>query len=322
MFRRVGFVAWMACCFFGSFAVAASDYPSRPIRVIIPFAAGGSTDLVARFMESPFSARTGQRLIIENRGGASSITGTMSVVQAKPDGYTMLLTSSSYVVNTVTYKRLPYDAFKDLTPVSLLASGPLVLVAHPSTGIRSVRQLIDEARKNPGKLTYASGGTGSPPHLGAELFQMETGTKMLHVPYKGSGGAMADLSGGHVQLMFAGFGQAKSFVDSGQLIALAVTAPRRSVAYPNVPTLTELGLGKVDAGTYWGALAPKGTPDDVVQTLSALLSEIVKLPEVHDKLEELGYETIGTTPDEYGKQLREEVGRWGPVVKTIGLAVD
>jgi tripartite-type tricarboxylate transporter receptor subunit TctC len=322
MFGRLAFVVSIAGCLLGSLASAAGQYPDRPIRVIIPFAAGGSTDLVARFIEPPFSARTGQRLIIENRGGASSITGTMNVVQAKPDGYTVLLTSSSYVVNTVTYKRLPYDAFSDLVPVSLLASGPLVLVAHASTGIRSIRQLIDEAKKNPGKLTYASGGMGSPPHLGAELFQMETGTKMLHVPYKGSGGAMADLSGGHVQLMFAGFGQAKAFVDSGQLTALAVTAPRRSVAYPNVPTLTELGLGKVDAGTYWGLLAPKGTADDIVKTLSNLVSAIVKLPEVHDKLEELGYETIGTTPQEYAKQLRDEVERWGPVVKAIGLTVD
>jgi tripartite-type tricarboxylate transporter receptor subunit TctC len=322
MFGRVHVFAWIACCLFGSPACAASDFPNRPIRVIIPFAAGGSTDFVARFMDTPFNERTGQRLIIENRGGASSILGTMNVVQAKPDGYTVLLTSSSYVVNTVTYKHLPYDAFKDLVPVSLLARGPLVLVVHRSTGIGSVAQLIDEARKNPGKMTYASGGTGSPPHLGAELFQMETGTKMLHVPYKGSGAAMADLSGGHVELMFAGFSQAKSFVESGQFIPIAVTAPRRSVAYPNVPTLAELGLGKVDAGTYWGVLAPKGTPDDVVKTLSSLFSAIVKLPEVHDKLEELGYETIGTTPDEYAKQLHDEVDRWGPVVRTIGLSVD
>jgi tripartite-type tricarboxylate transporter receptor subunit TctC len=322
MLLRLDVVACTACLFFGSAALAAGDYPSRPVRAIIPFAAGGSTDLVARFIDAPFNARTGQRLVVENRGGASSITGTMNVVQAKPDGYTVLLTSSSYVVNTVMYKRLPYDAFADLMPVSLLASGPLVLVAHQSTGIRSVAQLIEEAKKSPGKLTFASGGIGSPPHLGAELFQIETGTKMLHVPYKGSGGAMADLSGGHVQLMFAGFAQAKPFFDSGQMTALAVTAPRRSIAYPNVPTLTELGLGKVDAGTYWGVLVPKGTPDDIIKTLSNLLSTIVKLPEVHDKLEELGYETIGTTPEEYAKQLREEVARWGPVVKAIGLSAD
>jgi tripartite-type tricarboxylate transporter receptor subunit TctC len=322
MFGRLGLLAWTGCCLFSSVAFAAGEYPNRPIRLIIPFAAGGSTDLVARFVDAPFSERTGHRLIIENKGGASSIIGTMSVVLAKPDGYTVLLTSSSYVINTVTYKHLPYDAFKDLMPVSLLASGPLVLVVHRSTGIQSVRQLIDEAKKKPGQLSYASGGAGSSPHLGAELFQMETGTKMVHVPYKGSGAAMADLSGGHVDLMFAGFGQAKAFVDAGQLVPLAITAPRRSVAYPNVPTLAELGLGKVDAGTYWGVLVPKGTPDDVVASLSGLLSAIVKLPEVHDRLEQLGYDTIGTTPVEYAEQLREEAARWGPVVKAIGLSLD
>jgi len=302
-------------------AAFAADYPSHPVRMIIPFGPGGSTDLVGRFIAPVFEQKTGQRLIIENKGGADSIIGTMEVVHAKPDGYTILLTSSSYVVNSVTHASIPYAPFKDLVPVSLLASGPLVLVVHKSLGVTTVPGLIAYLKAHPGEVPYASGGSGSPPHLGAELFSMVTGTKMIHVPYKGSGPAATAVAGGQVKLMFAGFSEAQPFVKSGQLIPLAITSPKRSVAYPGVPTLTELGLGKVDAGTYWGVLAPRGTPPEIVNELSKDLAAYVNAPEVRSKLEALGYETIGTTPEAYDKEMHAEVDRWGPVVKAIGLQV-
>lgn len=301
-------------------AEAAGDYPNRSVRIIVPFGPGGGTDILARIITRHVPERLGQEMIIENKGGGGSAIGTVKAVHSPNDGYTLLFQSSALTINTALYDDLPYDPIKDLDPISLLASGPIVLVVHPSTKVKSLDELLARAKKAPGTLTFATGGQGSSPHLGLEQLMSATGTKFVPVHYKGSGPAVKDLLGGHVGIMFAGISQSRTHIDSGALIALAVTRDKRNPALPNVPTLKELGYGTVTAGSYWGALAPKGTPKEIIDRLSGIFAEVMRIPSVIKRLEGLGYISIGSTPEEYAKNIRSEIVRWTAVVKKAGIS--
>lgn len=309
---------------FGASAIAqdVENYPERTIEMVVPFGAGGGTDILARTIASELPERLEQEVVIENRGGGGSAVGTVYAMQRPADGYTLLFQSSAFMINTVLQDDLPYDAIEDLAPISLLASGPVVLVTHPDTGINSFDELLDRARAEPGSMTFATGGPGSSPHLVQELLKSETETDYITVHFGGSGPAIVDLLGGHVDLMFAGVSQSREHIDSGDLIALGVTGGQRNEAIPDVPTMGELGWEGIDGGTLWGILAPAGTPEPIIEMLSDVFAEVMGLPQINQRLVDLGFVAIGSTPEEYAETIRNEIDRWGRVVEEAGIEVD
>lgn len=301
---------------------AAQDYPVRPIRVVVPFGAGGGTDNLARIIEAHVSGALGQRLVIDNRPGGGSIIGSELVAKAEPDGYTLLMTDSSISINPGLYRSLPFDALKDFVPVSLLATAPVILVAHPHVKAGTVQEFVALAKAHPGALNYASGGNGSSTHLAGELLKLVAGIDVVHVPYKGTGPAMNDLLGGHVDVMFSGISSARPHIEAGTLRALAVTGDERSTALPDVPTFREASLAGVAASTYWGVLAPKGTPRAIVDRLSAAFAAAVRDPQIVKRIEPLGYLPIGGTPADYAQNLAAETTKWGEVIATAKIKID
>jgi tripartite-type tricarboxylate transporter receptor subunit TctC len=300
----------------------AQDYPVRPVRLIVPFGAGGGTDNLARIIEPHVSKALGQSLVIENKPGAGSIIGVDMVAKAEPNGYTLVMVDSSLPANPGLYKSLPYDTIRDLAPVGLLASAPVILVTHPSVPATSIREFVALARSRPGELNYASGGNGSSTHLGGELLKLVAGIDVVHIPYKGTGPAMNDLIGGHVDAMFSGISSALPHVEAGKLHALAVTGDARSPAVPAVPTFGEAGLAGVTASTYWGVLAPAGTPKPIIDRLAAAFASAMRDPEVVARIEQLGYAPIGGGPADYADNLRSEIEKWGAVIKRANIRVD
>ena len=262
----------------------AQNYPARPIRLIVPFGAGGGTDNLARIIEPHVSKALGQSIIIDNRPGGGSVIGTDAVVKSPPDGYTLVMTDSSIAVNPSLMKSMPYDTLKDLEPVTLLATAPVILVAHPKVPARTLKDFVALAKAQPGKLNYASGGNGSSTHLGGELLKLVAGINVVHVPYKGAGPAMNDLIGGHVDVMFSGISSARPYLEAGTLRALAVTREKRNPAVPDVPTFAEVGFADVTASTYWGVLAPKGTPKEAIDRLSAEFAKALSDPEIVSRI--------------------------------------
>ena len=305
-----------------TFNVPAQDYPSRPIRLIVPFAPGGGTDILVRILSPRLSASLGQQMVVENRPGASSVIGTGEVVRSAPDGYTLLAVDTSFTVNPSLQPKMPYDSLKDLAPVIHLAAAPVILVVHPSVPAKSVADLVALARSKPGGLSYASGGNGASTHLAGELFKMVAGVDVVHIPYKGTGPAIADVVAGQVQMNFAGISSARQHVDSGRLRAIAVTGARRNSALPDVPTFSEAGLQGVDAGTHWGLLAPAGTPPAVIQKLNAETDRVLQLPEVKARIAELGFDAAGGAPDAWVALIRSEMAKWAKVVKEARIKLD
>ncbi len=301
---------------------SAADWPTKPVRFVVPYAPGGGTDIMTRVLLPHLSSRLGQPVIVENKSGAGSTIGTEQVVESDPDGYTFLVVDTAITVNPFLYKKLPYDTLKDLQPVSLLATAPVILVVHPKVPAKSVKELIDLAKAKPGQLNFASGGNGASTHLAVELLESVAGIDMVHVPYKGTGPAVTDLVGGHVDLLMGGISSARSHVEAGRLRALAVTGEKRSPAMPDVPTFKELGLAGVNASSYWGVLAPAGTPKPIVDRLSKEIAAALQVPEVGKRLVELGYDVIGGSPEDYGRNLRAEMEKWGPVIKKSGVRID
>lgn len=300
----------------------AQNYPTRPIRLIVPFGAGGGTDNLARIIEPHISRALGQPLVIDNRPGGGSIIGSDTVAKAEPNGYTLLMVDTAFSVNPSLYKNLPYDPLKDFAQVSLLATAPVILVAHPRAKANTMAEFVARAKARPGELNYASGGNGSSTHLGGELLRRVTGITIVHIPYKGTGPAMNDLLGGHVDVMFSGISSARPHLDAGTLHGLAVTGDKRSSAVPNVPTFREVGLGGVMASTYWGVLAPANTPKSIIDRLSAEFAKTMQNPEVVVRIEQLGYLPIGGGPAEYAQNLQSEIAKWGEVVKTANIKVE
>jgi tripartite-type tricarboxylate transporter receptor subunit TctC len=299
----------------------AQGYPMRPIRLVVPFGVGGGTDILARIIEPLVTKALGQPLVIDNRAGGGSSIGMDVVAKAAPDGTTLVMTDTSIAVNP-SLRPLPYDTIKDFLAVSLLATAPVILVAHPSVPAKTLQEFVALAKAKPGELNYASGGIGSSTHLGGELLKFVAGIDVRHVPYKGTGPAMNDLVGGHVQVMFSGISSARPYLDAGTLRALAVTGDKRNAATPGVPTFAEAGLPGVTASTYWGVLAPKGTPKEIVDRLSGEFAKAVRDPDVVKRIAELGYLPIGGGPADYAENIKSEIAKWAAVIKAAGIKAE
>jgi tripartite-type tricarboxylate transporter receptor subunit TctC len=302
-----------------AFPALAQEYPSRPVRLIVPFAAGGPNDIIARLVGGRLSDALGQPIVVENRPGAGGNIGTDFVAKAPPDGYTLLSAGPGSLIINPLLGSVPYDTARDFAPVSLMASAPNVLVVHPSVPAKSVRELIELARAHPRQLNYASGGPGSTPHLSAALFAVMAGIDIVHVPYKGTGPASADLLGGQVQMAFFGIPPLLPHIKTGKLRALAVTGKRRSPELPEVPTVDEAGLRGYEVSPWYGLLAPAGTPRAIVDRLNAEVTKIVRRPEMKEKLVSQGAEPAGGTPEDYAAAIRADTATWARVIREAGL---
>ena len=297
----------------------AQDYPSRPIRFIVPYPPGGGTDVVARIMNEALAADLGQPIIIDNRGGAAGNVGTDIAAKSSADGYNILFTLSSHTINPRLYDKLPFDVERDFVPISLAAMIPQILVVHPSVPANNVKELIALAKANPGKLNYASVGTGSPGHIAGELFKIKTGVDIVHIPYKGGGPAVIDTIGGQVQLLFVSMPAAWQHVKAGKLKAIAVASAKRSVAAPDVPTIAESGVPDYAVESWYGAFAPAKTPPAALAKLNGAFVKALENPQVKDKLLAQGAEATSSTPAELDRIVKDELVKWDLVIKTAKI---
>ena len=314
----------VAACF-AAFAVGASAqaYPTKPIRVVVPFPAGGTTDVLARAAAQKLTETLGQPAVVDNRPGAGGNIGAELVAKSPPDGYTLLMgTVGTHAINPGLYPKLPYDHVKDFAPVILVAGVPNVLVINPALPVNSVQELIAYAKANPGALNFASSGNGTSIHLSAELFKTMAGVQMTHVPYKGSAPALQDLVGGQVQLMFDNLPSSLALIKGGKLKALAVTSATRAAALPDVPTLAESGLPGFEASSWFGLLAPAGTPAPVIAKLNGEIAKWLATPEAKEKLLAQGATAAGGTPEDFAQFIAAETAKWQKVVKESGAKVD
>ena len=297
----------------------AQDYPNRPIRFIVPYPAGGGTDVVARIMNEALSMELGQPVIIDNRGGAAGNVGTDLAAKANADGYNILFTLSSHTINPKLYDKLPFDVERDFVPISLAAMIPQILVVHPSVPVSNLKELIALAKANPGKLNYASVGTGSPGHIAGELFKLKTGTDIVHVPYKGGGPAVVDTIGGQVQMLFVSMPAAWQHVKAGKLKAIAVTSAKRSVAAPDVPTFAESGIPDYVVDSWYGALAPSKTPPAVIARLNAAFAKVLANPQVKERLLAQGAEAAPSTATDFDRLIKDELKKWDYVIHAANI---
>jgi tripartite-type tricarboxylate transporter receptor subunit TctC len=318
-------IVWSAWCVFAlCFAAPAlsQTYPAKTIRIVVPFAPGGGTDILTRVLTPKMSEQLKQQIVVDNRPGAGSQIGSDLVAKAPADGYTLLMVDTAFLTNPSLYSKLPYDSLRDFAPVSLAASAPVIMIVHPSVPVRTAKELVALARSKPGALNFASGGPGSSTHLGVELLKYVARVDLTHIPYKGTGPAVADVLGGQVTMMFAGISSVKQHVEGGRLRAIAVTGEKRSPAMPAVPTFIEAGLRGVDASSYWGALAPARTPADAIERVSRTMAQVLKMPDVSAKLVDLGFDPIGGTADEYARLIASEIDKWAKVIKAAGIRLD
>jgi tripartite-type tricarboxylate transporter receptor subunit TctC len=300
-------------------ADAAERFPSRPVRMIVPFSPGGATDVPGRILAAKLSALLGEQVVVDNRPGAGGTIGMETVARANPDGYTILMTATPFVISTNLYKNLPFDPLKDFAPIAQFGSAPNVLIVHPSLGVASVAELVTLARKQPGKIDYASSGNGSAQHLFGALFLSTAGIEMMHVPYKGSGPATADLLGGQVKVGFPGIAIALQHHKAGRLRALGVTTAKRSPQMPDVPSIAESGVPGYDATSWLGLAAPKATPKSIVASLHKEIARAMSEPDVRAAFLKTGTDPITTTPEQYGAFVAAEYAKWGRVIRAIGL---
>lgn len=304
-------------------AAHAQDWPQRPVRIVVPFAAGSSPDILARIVNDKLAARIGQPLIVENKAGAGGNSGTDQVSKAQPDGYTFLLSvNAPLVYNTILYKNLPYDPFKDLVPVSLAATTPNVCAVSNAMGVDSVKGWLAVMKKNPGKFNFASTGNGSISHLGVELIKAKTQSFAVHIPYASSGQAVTAIVQGDVQYACLPPVTVMPQAKAGRIKALAVTSAERSALLPDLPTLRESGLPDIQAVPWFAYMAPKGTPNDVVQRMSREISAVLKDPETVKRLQTAYFDPVGSTPEGLSKFMDEELRRWKPVIERAGLKPD
>jgi len=301
---------------------AADAYPARPVKLIIPFPPGGSNDIVGRLIGNQLGERLGQAVVIENTGGAGGSIGTGMAAKSAPDGYTLLLISVAYTFNSSLYKNLPYDPARSFTPVALLASGPVAMTVYPGLPVNNLRELIALARQKPGQLLYASAGVGSFQHLASELFRIQTGTDIVHVPYKGGGPATMDVMGGHAQINMGALVQALPHIRAGKLKALATSGPKRSPMLPEVPTAAEAGLPGYEATNWWGVLAPAGTPAPVVARVNQEINAILALAETQKRFLGEGTEVEPQSPAQFGKLIDTETVKWAGVVKAANIKAE
>jgi len=310
----------LAAIVMASASVHAQNYPAKPVRVIAPFPAGGSSDLVARIVAQKMGEATGQQFIVDNRPGAGGTLGTELAARAPADGYTLVIGNfAPLAVNPHLQRKLPYDPVRDFTSISLLAVGTTVLVVHPSLPVKSVKDLVALARARPGQLNYGSGGSGTPAHLTGELFNLMAKVNTIHVPYKGTGLSINDLIAGQIQLVFASMPVGLPHVKSGRLRALAVTSEKRTSLAPELPTVAESGIPGFALDSWWGLNGPAQLPADVVSRLNALSAQVLKRADVREGLANLGLEPKASTPQDYAAFTRAEIDKLGKLVKTIGL---
>jgi tripartite-type tricarboxylate transporter receptor subunit TctC len=303
-------------------SAAAQDYPAKPIRIIVPFAAGGPADIYARFIGQRLSEALGQPVVIEDRPGAGSVIGTDAVAKSAPDGYTLLMMSNTHTVNESLIPNKPYQLMRDFVPVAPVNYSDLVLVVHPSVPANSLKELLDLAKAKPKGLNYASSGPGTPYHMAGELFKAMAGVDIVHVPYKGSSGARTDVLGGQVQMMFDAITTMAPNVRSGKLKGLGTTGKVRSSVLPEVPTVSEAGVPGYEAVIWLGVMAPAGTPKPIVDKLNAEITKIVTRPDVRESWSKQGAEPMAMTPAEFARFMNEDIEKWAKVVKISGAKVD
>jgi tripartite-type tricarboxylate transporter receptor subunit TctC len=300
----------------------AQEYPSRPVKIIVPFAAGGPADIYARFLGQRLQDALGQPFVIEDRPGAGSVIGTDAVAKSPPDGYTLLMMSNTQTVNESLMQNKPYALMRDFVPVAPVNYSDLVLVVYPTVPAANVAELIALAKSKPGKLNYASSGPGTPYHMAGELFKAMANVDIVHVPYKGSSQARTDVLGGQVDMMFDAVTTMSEFARAGRVKALATTGKIRSSVLPNVPTLSEAGVAGYEAVIWLGIMAPKGTPPEIVKRLNTEIVKIVGKPEVRDDWVKQGAVAMTMTPDEFGRYLNDDIVKWERIVKISGAKVD
>jgi tripartite-type tricarboxylate transporter receptor subunit TctC len=312
----------LALCFLAAAAIA-QTYPSRPVKVIVPFPPGGTTDIVARLVAERLGPILGQPAVIENRAGAGGAVGAAEIARAAPDGYTLgLATVSTHGVNPAINPKLPYDALRDFTPISNLASVPNVVSAHPALGVNDLRGLIDKAKASPGKITYASAGNGSLSHMLGELFKFSTGTALLHVPYKGVGPALNDTLGGQVNLLFDNLPSSLPYIRSGKLRALAVSSPARLDSLPGVPTFAESGVPQLNDPSWFGLVAPARLPEALLVRVHVAVAKALAAPEVRERMHNIGAVPAGNSPKEFAAQIRREIERHKRVAEESGIRIE
>jgi len=300
----------------------APAYPTRTIRAIVPFPAGGGIDTVIRILAPKMSESLGQQLIIDNRAGASGTLGTEVVAKAAPDGYTLLGTFSSHSQNQILYRSLPFDTLRDFAPITVFGTVPNILISNPTLPVKTVKELIALAKRRPGEVLYASIGPASPSHLTAELFNSMAGVKTTHVPYKGAAPSMVALVSGETQITFTTVLVAVPYLKANRVRALAVTSLKRSGALPDVPTLDEAGVPGFESTAWWGLLAPAKTPKPIIDRLYNVATTTMKLPEIRTRLDQLGAEPAGHTPEAFDQLIRDDISKWGKVVKALGITAD
>lgn len=323
LFRRTVLLAGLAACLAlpAGMAAAADAFPSRTVTLVVPFAAGGSTDLIARIIAEKMTQDLGQTVIVENKAGAGGNIGADAVAKADPDGYTILMgTIATHALNPAVMKQMPYDPVKDFAPVSLLVLVPNVLEVNPELPVKSVQELIALLKSKPGEYSYASSGIGTPLHLSGELFKSLAGVDMIHVPYRGAGPALNDVVANQVPIMFDNLPSSTQFLKAGTLRPLAVTTKTRSASFPDLPTMEEAGVPGYETYTWNAIFAPAGTPQPVIDRLNAAAVKAVKDPATQPRLAELSATVVGSTPDELAKHVTAELAKWAPIVEASGAA--
>jgi tripartite-type tricarboxylate transporter receptor subunit TctC len=306
-----------------AFCAFAQPYPSKPVRVIIPYPPGGGNDTLGRLFAAKLGDRLGQPFVVENRPGAGTMIGTEAAAKSAPDGYTILLSSiATHALSPNLYSRVPYDPIKDFAPITLLGIAPTVLVINQDVPAKSLSELISLAKSKPGQLAYASGGNGTPPHINGEVFKSIAGVDLLHVAYKGGGPALTDLIAGRVHVMLDTAASAMPHVRAGKLRALAIAAPKRSAEYPDLPTFAEAGLAAYDTNAWYSMHAPAGTPPDIVRRLNTELVAILKEPDILARFKQLSTEPVGNTPEEFAAFVKAELDKYARIIKAAGIKLD
>lgn len=303
-------------------SAAHAAYPDKPVKLVVPFSPGGGNDQIGRLFAEKLGQLTSTSFIVENRPGAGGNIGAEMVARSPADGYTLLVVSNQVVINPSLYPKMPFDVMKDLTPIALVADVQFLLAAHPQAGIKTVAELIEQEKRQPGRLNHGTPGNGTPQHLAAELFNMTAGTSLVHVPYKGTGPAVADLVGGQLQLGFATLPAVAPFVKSGRLVPLAVTGKKRAALLPDVPTVAEAGLAGYDATTWYGFMAPAGTPAAIVAALGKHLQTALADPAMRKKLEDAGFEVRYEPANAMGAEMKADMVKWGKLIKAANVKID
>jgi tripartite-type tricarboxylate transporter receptor subunit TctC len=325
-FRSLAMVCALACVVFASLCagtgVQAQTYPTKPIHIVVPFAPGGASDVLARLVGQQLSTRLGQPVVVENKPGAATTVAAAAVAKAAPDGYTLMLAPAPFVISQLMYPNLSYDGPRDFTGVALLATSPLILTAHPSVPASTLPELLALSKAKPGTLMYASPGNGSVPQLATELFKTRSGADFTHVPYKGGGPAVTDLVAGHVGLMFASPIEVSQYVASGQLRYIVSATAKRVPALPNVPTIAELGYPNFEVLAWFGIVAPAATPKDIVARLGREIGAILQDPELRERFAAQGAEISYLGPDEFNRFLAQDRERWAVAIKASGAKID